>query len=625
MSFDWPAAAGLWDVPTIDLLQRALDHLNLEEALTDADHCYMLAAGASAVLDPSTAGRVLSEEVAWFEADLGIAPLTAIGRSPEDSIDVAVANFLWGALGDPRSAVRWQAAHAVRTAIELGVTDVIVALGSAVVRGYAAGYADERFPFYEMSAAEWFLIAVERVTHDNPAAIGALMSAVADLSNRYPDHAAIQRHCYSIARRVATSGSPSVGTDWEAQLAEPEVLESWHRPGHPNPMTKGAPRTEYRFHFDFDEYVLGKLTETFVITHQEVLDTASALILDEWGWRGNGDHVEDPRRTAAVYENGETYGYKWEVPKAEDLEYYLERHAALTIAGRLMRNATPYRDPDSDQLDIMEWVADFDIARPDGRWITDQRGSVPCSLDTVGPRGRKTVDETEFLAALEPADGWVTVWQSAWVTEYGRSLSVDIASALVTPNVDGALVRALQTSEGYWSFRIPSVDPEDEEFQFNEPPFQLRGWVSTPDSEGGIDRLDHFANELTPVLPCPSAEIAKMLSIASVDGGVRWQKSVGGDVVLASETWAEVSSGREPLGSSGYRLRITTEALYELLNHLDLALIVEVRLRREDHRGRYGHVPEDEGGDHDRGNDFRVFSYRPGAGWSGYNGRVGTR
>lgn len=625
-SFDLPAAADLLGVHTTDLLQRALDHLNLEEALTDADHCYMLAAGASAVLDPSTAARVLGEALTAFEGELGIGPRAAIELTRADPIDIAVANFLWAALGDPRSAVRWQAAHAVRTAIELGVSDVIVALGSAVIRGDAVGYADERFLFYEMSAAEWFLVAVERVARDDPSAIDALVSAVIELSDRYPDHAVIQEHCSSITRLTSTTIGRSIGTDWSAALAEPMALESWHRPTCPSPMMKGAPQGEYRFDFDFDQYILGKLTEALVVTHQEVLDAASALILDEWGWRADGERLEDPRRTAGAYEDGETYGYKWQIPKAEDLDYYLERHAALTIAGRLMRTATPYRDPDTEQPDVLVWLAEFDIARHDGRWITDQRSSVPGPLATVGPRGRNQVHESEFLAPLKPTDGWVTVWQSASASEYDRSLNINIASALVNPEAAGALVRALQTADSYWSFRIPSADLDDEGFQFSSPPFQLRGWVSTPNSEGGIDRLDPLATELAPELPRPSADIAETLSITSGDGGLHW-KSEDGDAVFASETWAEMSVGREPHGPSGSRLRITTEALDQMLGHLDTALIVEVRVRREDRRAHYADVSDndDEGGDADHDNDFRVFSYQPGTGWNDFNGRVGTR
>lgn len=625
VSFDLPAAAALLGVRTTDLLQHALDHLNVEEALTDADHCYMLAAGASEVLKPSTAAHVLEEALTALEEELGIEPREDVRQMPADPIDVAVSNFLWAALGDTRSAVRWRAAHAVRVAIEIGLDDVIIALGEAAVRGEAAGHADERFLHYQMSATEWFLIAIERVARDNPSAVEALMLSVIELSERYPDHAMIQSHCFSIARLAGASLDRPVGTDWKATLRESVTLESWRRPSHPSPMMQGAPKSEYRFHSDFDEYVLGKLTEALVITHQEVLDAASNLILDEWGWRTSGTRLEDPRRTAGVYEDGETYGYKWEVPKAEDLDYYLERHAALTIAGRLMRTVASYRDPDAEQPDILGWLADFDIARDDGRWVTDQRSAIPSSLVSVGPRGKRGVDESEYLTALQPADGWITVWQSASVTEYDRSLNINVSSAVVNPKTVGALLRALQSGPGYWSFRIPSADLSDEDFQFSSPPFELRGWVSTSYSEGGIDRLDPFAADLTADLPRPSEEFAEVLGTTPGDGGRSWRGS-GEELVLASETWAEMSLGRDRRGPSGCRLRIRTEALDELLERLDVAFIVEVRVCREGRGDRHAEVldDDDQGGDVDRGNEFRIFSYQPGTGWSDLNGSTRT-
>ena len=625
MSFDLPAAAELLGLQKTDLLQRALDHLNLEEALIDADHCYMLAAGASAVLAPSTAARVLDEALTAFAEKLRINPETAAETMPADPIDIAVANFLWAALGDPRSAVRWQAVHAVRTAVELGASDLVNGLGSAVIRGDAAGYADGRFHFYEMSAAEWFLVAVNRAARNDPSAIKALVPAIIELSDRYPDHALIQWHCSSIARLISLPIDRPIGTDWKSTLEEPVVLESWKRPAHPGPMMIGAPQAEHRFNFDFDEYVLGGLTKALVITHQEVLDSASVLILDEWGWRADGEPLEDPRRTAGTYKDGETYGYKWEIPEAEDLNYYLEHHAALTIAGRLMRTTTPYRDPDTEQVDVLEWLRDFDIARRDGRWVTDQRSPVPGPLATVGPRGRNQVHESEFLAALKPADGWVTIWQSASVTEYDRSLSIHIASALVTPEAAGALVRALQTADGYWSFRIPSADLDDERFQFSSPPFQLRGWVSTPNSEGGIDQLDPLANDLKSELPRPSAFIEEALSLTSRNGGLRWE-CANGDAVFASETWAEISVAREAYGPTGNRLRITTEALDQMLGQLDTALIVEVQVKRKNRRAHHANVSNNDngGGSANHDNNFRVFSYQPGAGWNDFNGRVRT-
>lgn len=625
LGLDVSMASEVLGIGLIDLQQRALSNLNLEEVLTDSYSCYSLAAGASAVLEPADAARVLRDAVATFEIELGASLGENSSETAAVAIDDAVANYLWAALGDTRSTVRWLAAHAVRTIIEVGLETVVKALGSAVLRGGSAGYADERFVFYEMNAAEWFLIAVERVARDYPDHVIALKPAIVEISFRYPDHATIQRHCNSISRWLNSPSGWSTGTDWSAELAPPEALHSWDRPRPPAPMMKGAPRSEYRFHFDFDEYVIGRLSGAFVVSHQEVLDAASQLILDEWGWRGTDGGVEDLRRTAAVYEDGETYAYKGEVPRAESLEYYLERNAALTIAGRLMRTTVPYSDPDLEHADVLVWIAGFDIARDDGRWIVDQRTSVPDSLSSIGQGGSHEVEEVDFLAAANPADGWVVVWQSASVTEYSRSLGIEVASGLVTTESSGALVRALQTGAGYWSFRIPSSDPDDEEYRFSSAPFNLRGWISKTYSEGGIDRFDQLARELTPYLPGPSPEIAGLLGVTSEDGGLRWRSEDGGAICMAAETWADVDSGREPHGPSGYRLRIANDALDEILEALDAVLIVEVRVRRESRGASYHDVLEDENverGDDDRASDFRIFSYRPRGGWSDSQGSV---
>ena len=634
MGFDVDGAAELLKVDSIDVLKNALEHLNLEEVLIDAERCYMLAAGASAALQPEEATHVLKEAVTSLEEKLGLPPIKPAGQTAvADSIDVAVASFLWTALGDPRSAIRWQAAHAVRTALEIGVEDVINALVSIIQHDDICGYSDPRFHFYRMSAAEWFLIAVRRVVDEGSSAPSTVISAVRYLSEQYPDHAMIQRHCSSIARTVtAVDGKRNlVETDWVTVLKEPIVLKSYSRPTHPGPMMKGAPRSEYLFHFDFDEHILGELTKSFNITHQEVLDATSRVILDEWGWRDRQEwkfsnrYIEDPRRTASIYGDGETYAHKWNVPKAEDLSYYLERHAALTVAGRLIKTATPYQESESEQPEILCWLSQFDIARKDGRWITDQRNLVPDSLAHPNSSGDGAIADSDFIDALCPADNWLTVWQSAHTTDSGnRSLSVDIRSALVNSDTAPALIRALQSADSYWDFRLPSADTQDEEFQFLSYPFLLQGWISEPYSDSGVDRLDSFAKELPLELPRPSTAVINTLDIRSDDGGIHWINDVE-DILLASDAWASIADSRHSFGPAGNRLRITPEALDQLLNSLDLALIVEVKIHRNEYNFTGGSGPNSDEESKNYGSNFRIFSYRPEAGWNDIRGNFSVR
>lgn len=623
MNFDLSAAARLLERSKEDLIKQALNHLNLEEILADSKHCYRLAAEVSAVLTSSEVARVLVDVLTEFEKALNITPEIVADKLPEESIDVAIANFLWSALGDPCLVVRWQAAHAVRAAFELNMSDVCEALRTVAEHGNGDGYTDKKFPFYEMSAIEWLLIAIERVSHDSPDVISSFIPLVSILSVRYPDHVTIQKHCYEIAQFLKSSDNISIGTKWENELLDSEISKNGYQYNRVNSMMEGAPYSEFKFDFDFNDYVLGPLSDKFNITHQEVLSATSNIILTEWGYEFKDGYVEDPRRIAGIYQEEETFGYRECIPKTEDLKYYLQRHAALTVAGRLIRQTTPYRGSDEEEPGVLGWLANFDIARSDGRWITDQRRPVPNSLCTISQGRDGQLRETEFLFALKPSEDWVTIWQSASINEYEQYSDIRIKSALVEPGTINALLRALQTAESYLSFRLPSADPEGEEFQLNHPPFCLQGWVSDLHVESGIDRLDQFAAKLAPALPCPSEDIIKELNISSIDGGTCWQNNISGDVIMKAETWADISAGRGLYGPSGYRLRIKVYALDELLSRLNRALIAEVYMDKNKHQ-QYRNLSKDEKNGQENGSNFRVFSYMPGAGWSDYRGYTST-
>ncbi|WP_040358575.1 ATP-binding protein [Corynebacterium durum] len=599
--------ADVMKISVEELLQVSLGYLDIDEVLTDAWRCYELAISASKMLKPSAALQILEDAVTLFEEDLGLQPLEIEQGPVKASSELALANFLWSALADPRAAVRWQAAHAVRIAIELEMEDVVRALCDVVMGLNTLKYFDDRFPFYEMSAAEWFLIAVERSVLGNPGASKLLLPVVDFLSKKYPDHATIQFHCYNFTLNSSFEDL-SIGTNWSNELLPLDFVENFHRGKEVRPYIKGAARSDFRFGLDFEEHVLGKLTRAFNIEHKEVLDSASDLILREWKF----EHGEDPRHLANIFQQGETFGYKYEVPRAEDFRYYLQRHAALTIAGRLMRNEVPYCDPGEKVADVLKWIADFDIKRSDRRWITDQRGLVPDSV-------RKAIDFSscrylDFFAPVVDAD-CVVVWQSAYLAEYASSRNIDIRSVLVTKHTANALVRALQTGEGYWSFRLPSFDPEDEDFQFDFGDFQLRGWISDPYSEGGIDELDQFAQGLKTFLPTPSQEIVDLLDIVSFAGGTLWRKNNGDDLIMAAETWTDATPGHDIAGFSGYRLRIDKKALDEMLRYLDLALVMEVKFMEYRNGDRYFDRSQSEEPDDGCKDDFRIFSYVPEAGW----------
>ncbi|WP_144018563.1 ATP-binding protein [Demequina sp. NBRC 110051] len=605
----------------------ALDRLVLDEALRDAEHCYRLAAGVASGLDPSDAAFVLDAALMDFEEDLELEPLRSTTRQVSSVPECApIANFVWCALADPRIEFRWRAAHAVRTALELGASDVIDALCEVATSGMSPGYADDRFPFYEMHAVEWLLIAVERFVRDRGNEFPQLMELADRMSRTHPDHIAIQMHCNRIQLWGANDSGSEPARAWPEPSEEPIDLEPWSRPATPKPFTHGAPESDFRVPSDLDEYMVGELTEAFEVSHQAVLDGLSTVILDDWEWRGVTALDSDPRREAGIYADGETYAFKSEVPDGDSLDYYLVRHASMTVAGRLLRTSRAYRDPETGRFGVHDWLASFDLARTDLRWVSDFRQPLPGDMVTLLPTEdregwSREIGEVDLDRVFSPSEDWTCVDLDADSFGYDRSADALVSSALVQPVTSDALLRALGTGDG--SFHLPRAG--DETFELRSPPFVLTGWLDSDYVARGIDLHDRFAQHLTRELPYPASLVIDALSLEPDETGTSWVRQGDGEPVVCVETWSTMSAGSNPQGVCGSRLSIRNDVLDGLLKKLDVRLIAESRQRRRDRgRSRYrSNNYEEERSD--GGEQFRVYTYAPGRGWRDLGGRTRTR
>lgn len=608
------------------IVMMALKHINSDEVLEESERCYRLATGVAELLTTAEAAQALEAALARLEESLEVDSFAAAGELTLASMDIpsAVAGFLWAALGDPHAKTRWRATHAVRTMLELRQVDVINAIQAAAISGVAPGFTDPRFPFYDMHAANWLLIAIDRVAKDDPEAAAMLLPAVRELGERHRDHTAIQHLCHLIAARSDPDGAP-VGTDWTALLQAPVSLSKWERPQIPKPFSHKAVKTEIHFHFDLEEFLLADLTSSFEISHQAVMDALSRQILDEWHWRGAHEIDHDPRHAAGVYRDGETYFYKSDYPEAEDLDFYLTYHAAQTVAGQLVRSFKPYQDPDEAQPDIVQWMQRFDLSRADRNWISDTRRPVPAQLgglipDHPDPQWEFEVTASDFENAIQAESGWLTVWQSAESSQYEAMAECNIVSALVTPDVAAALLRSLQTASDFMNYRLPAAD--DEDYTFDTGLFRLRGWIQTPYSEAGIDGRDLFALHLQSPLPTPAPWVVDLLTLDVDSTGQEWTGRT--DTVIRTETWAEKEQGpQDPRGPKGHRVLINQTGLDNLLRSTGTALIVECAVRRRDPHNRRMRDGSEEGLGY-FASYTKLFTYEPEGGWRDYRGPTGT-
>lgn len=609
-------------VPVV--LRRALELTDAEVAVASPESCYRLASRIALLLAPEAAMASLKSALADLEVALEVPPWSATGLPIPDTSDLptAVAAMIWSAMADPRAAIRWQASHAARFLIAFGHPEAVAALARFAVAAEIPGYVDERFPFYQLHAVEGFLVATERAALSDPTTVAPLLAAVTELGVRYPDHVRIQRVCQEIGRRSGDRALTSAST---IPRRTSDDLPRFERPSSPKPFGHHAAHSEFSFHFDLEEYWIGALSESFRIEHQEVLTAMSDLILHEWGYRGSAELETDPRREAGAYAHEETYFYKYDFPKAEDLDYYLTYHALLTVAGRVLRTATPFRDPEDGAEAFDEWFRQFDLTRQDRLWLADARRPVPAGYErhehSYDGEWVWRVTTDDFPPVFLGEDGWITVRLAAQQSASRTWDNVFVSTALVASETAPALMRALQTGPSFNSHRLPLAG--DDDFTFDAGAFQLRGWIDSADVDKGADSRDEFARDIHHPTPRPSMWVRDLMGLEPTPDGLSWTRSGDTGPVAVSDAWAENGTAREASGPDGQRLRVSPTLLTSLATATGMAVILEVRFDRHD-----GSARRDRGSDETMGylDDYvKFFLYTPADGWRDAGGRPSTR
>ncbi len=621
---DLDRLAALLHTDVRGVLMLALEATDATHVVSSAESCYRVAGAVAPLLSPQEAVSSLKSALDHLERALEIEPWSTQGIKVPATANIhsATAAFLWSAMADPRASIRWRATHAVRFLIEYGDESCLNALYEISGGDAVAGYADERFPYYRMHAAEALLVAAERASVTDQHSVLSMLPTIKRLQAEYPDHVRIQRCCLEIGYR---SGDMDLINQATITSKPSKTLSRFERPNAPKPFTVGRVTSEFDFHFDLDEYWLGPLSESFQVEHADVVNAVSDVILDEWEWRGSPALATDPRRAAGAYSEGETYFYKYDFPQGEDLHFYLSYHAMLTVAGRLLSSRTPYQDPEDDRTEFDRWFATFDLAREDRRWLSDARRTVPQNLGHSSRSGRDgwlwDITSGDFVRAFLGKDEWVTVQQSAHRTDYGTSDNVFVRSALVDCETGPALVRALQAAPSFRSHRIPLAD--DDDFTFNVANFRLLGWLDHPYSKDGSDSRDDFASDVRYPTPRPAEWVQKLLGLASTADGLNWVQNGNLDAVAVSEAWSLKDGGREPRGPDGARLRVTSTFLADLAVKTDSAVILEVRFDRNDESTRRYAYSDDSLRYLD---DYvKFFLFTPNNGWRDYRGDPATR
>ncbi|MBI5849358.1 MAG: ATP-binding protein [Nitrospirae bacterium] len=518
--------------------------------------------------------------------------------NPPDDLSVAFTGFVWSALGSPRSETRWQAAHCVRRLAEIGCEREIGALIQWMEQDTVGAFGNHKFPFYNLHARQYLLIALARISIDNPQILRRYSSIFSQHALTTMPHVLIQKFAAEIALNIEKTFPNTYSKDIVEQIHKVGVsqlpikvmdkygdkLEShWH--------TSGKVDTHLKFYhgYDFDSYWFEPLGDVFGISGKQVEELATEVVINEWHVATDGSIQSDPR--SGLWRSSRNERETWHdhggYPRADNYSFYLSYHAMFVVAAKLLQNMSVVHSHDWVADEWGEWLHRHSLTRRDGRWLADRRDPAPL-LKPAWVNQKKTenwrseISDTDFLGSIlieRGGETWLTISGSWEEGDRECEESFYVSTALVSQSASQSLLNALTTCPDPNDFKLP--DYQEESMEFGSYPFVLRGWIGGQHTDNRLDEYDPHASQIAFPPEQVGESIAKQLGL-SVDLDRREWFLPNADIPsIVCELWCtnKPNQDEDPL-RRGSRLSASLGLLSKLCLTLDCELIFKVQINR---------------------------------------------
>ncbi|MEL1240381.1 P-loop domain-containing protein [Flavobacterium flavipallidum] len=516
----------------------------------------------------------------------------------DKNINNQIAGFIWSALGSPRSVDRWNAVHTVRVLAEFNCTDIIDELINWLKYNKVGAYGNHKFPFYNLHARLYSLIALVRISLEKP----ELLTRYNDIFIQYAfgePHALIQKFSAEIAVNISISLEniyneetlrklKSVGKN-KMPILEMNYNEKVDSYWHIN--TEIA--TEYDFHFgwDFDRYWFEPLGNVFGIPGKQVEDIAANVIIKEWGIKDKNGYYNDPRvsiwnRDPNERETSHSHG---SYPKTDNLDFYLSYHSMMVAAAKLIEKMPIVSKRDWYDNEWDEWISGHLLTCDDGKWLIDYSDPVPLKRPEWISKNkdgnwRTDISENNYIEALltdnSNGEKWFCV-KGGWEEGDGeRTESFSITSSLVSKNTSKSLMIALETCSDPYDYKLPDYEEDDNEIDSDS--FILKGWIKDESISKRLDKYDPYADNVDYPPYIVGADIMSRLNLSLGNDGKFWYLPTLSFPALQCEIWSSHRSDRdENPDQAGKQLKASLQFLKHMCSTLNCDMIFEVSIKRE--------------------------------------------
>jgi len=592
---------GLDSSAIVILNEGILEGLSQRSSMQSANFFFWFVIHASQFLSTSESQGLLDYGLSRFEKHIDEA--YSDGNWSEnlmapDDISKSFTFFIWATLGSPDTNMRWRAAHCVKLLAEENCTtelDELIHLTD--VRDIGA-FGFSKYPFYYFHARLYFLIALSRVSVDNP---GVLLQ-YADVFPKHAingmKHVLLQKFSADTALNIekAFPGTYSesivkglaVVCKSRYQVVRGKGIKGFDSPWHKSGVIEFS--RKFYHAYDIDRYWFEPLGYVFGISGKQVEDLATHVLYSEFSVISDGSFDSDPRIdlwTSHRFEQKRWHSHG-SYPDLDDYGFYLSYHSMLVVAAMLLESMPIIhrRDWIDDNWD--EWLNRHLLTRNDGFWLSDRRDPVPLMRSAWLKQNRTSskdevnsaIDFTPYVSYSKRGKTWVVVKGHIEERDFRNVERIHYSSALVSSRSSYSLVNALNFCTESYDYKLPDYDEDNMEFGVS--PFILKGWIV---DEKGDNRLDSF-DSLGANISFPPFEIdpsiISMMEIIHDSEKRRWKIAGCDEPCLECNIW---KAGDDNEDSNSFRegriLVASLEFLKRLCNAKNADIIIDIQIDRD--------------------------------------------
>ena len=561
---------------------------------------------------------------------------------PEDTA-TGLSHFLYALMGDVDVRIRWRAAHVLRRLAFLGENEVLKKINALYDKKSFPNFRKPDAPFYWLAARLWLLITLDRIAEEKPPALREsarwLFQVATDDS--FP---------HLLVRQFAKSASNKLIKNKVLKLNAPELYQL--NSVNVSPLSKQEKADRYgtggfhensgrRFQFDTldtTRYWYAPLIGVFAdMDMDRFLDVAERWIIDHW------EIQEDPWKKDNL--RGRRFNDRWELsshshgslPTIERFRTYLEWHAMWCAVGELIQTDALAKS-EEDNYYALESVLERECLVLSPWWLADLQGPKPLERRFWLPPAEEVnvwlenIKDSDFLNEILPASCnekiVVDSYHETKPSNFYESVQVD--TALVSPDTGHALIRALQTVDSRWFYGVPRAG-HYELPMIDAPPYQFKGWLMCPEPDTRIEEKDPFRYGISGVKSRPHDNFAgeNLDFVFNSNSKTEWVNSGSGKQIFVYEAWGD-TQGDEPervsqydtrVRSSGWRLMVDKMELKKYLDSVAFDLLIEITITRRNKGYEYSRYDQEEAleSEYDR-----VLIFRRDGSIDAVEGRIGT-